>query len=164
MQLTNKKGQYIRIRKPFSLENFNDGYIDRSTGRFRVYSPRHLRANKEGYVYRAIVAYELYHNIKVPRSKAIHHIDGNRLNDSKENLKMLTHHEHAILHNLDTDAHIEKICRNCGNKFVIERWRLKDPSRGRFCSQKCYQEKERSIDHKKHISDGLKKAYSEGRR
>lgn len=29
------------------------------------------------------------------------------------------------------------ICRSCGAEFTIKTWRLKDPSRGKFCSRDC---------------------------
>ena len=32
-----------------------------------------------------------------------------------------------------------RVCKNCGKKFSIETWRLKDKNRGKFCSQKCNQ-------------------------
>ena len=156
-------GRFIQERKPFSLDNFNNGYVD-NKGRFRVWSPNHPRAYEEGYILRAIVAYEAYHKTTVPQDQDIHHIDGNRLNDSEENLKMMSHGQHNIITHSRKDAHIERTCKHCGNKFEIERWRLKDNSRGQFCSQKCYHIHERSQKHKDSISKGLKKAYREGRR
>lgn len=32
---------------------------------------------------------------------------------------------------------ITRICQNCGKSFQIERWRLKEPNRGKFCSREC---------------------------
>jgi hypothetical protein len=87
----------ITNRPPFSLDNFSDGFIGQD-GRFRVYFSGHPRAHK-GYIKRSIAAYELYHNIEVPRDKVIHHVDGNRLNDSKENLQLLKMSEHSRLEN-----------------------------------------------------------------
>lgn len=34
-------------------------------------------------------------------------------------------------------AKVEKICKECKNTFNIERWRLKDKNRGKFCSVYC---------------------------
>lgn len=160
----NIDGTFKRIRKPFSLENFNDGYVG-SDNRFRVWYPDHSRAYDEGYVLRSIVAYEFYHGITVPKDMDIHHKDRDRLNDSKENLEMMPHRKHAALHcrGKDPTAHIERICKCCGRPFKIERWRLKDKTRGRYCSQECYH-KQRSEAHRKNISEGLKRAYREGRR
>lgn len=159
----NLDGTFKRLRKRFSLENFNDGYVD-NRGRFRVWLPEHPRAYEGGYVLRAIVAYELYHNIQVPKESDIHHIDGKRLNDSRENLEMMSHREHAILSNAHRIIDIIRTCKYCRTEFKIKRWRLKDPSRGQYCSQKCYHAQERGNSHRKNISEGLKKAYREGRR
>lgn len=30
------------------------------------------------------------------------------------------------------------ICKNCKKEFQIERWKLKDPSRGKFCKRECF--------------------------
>ncbi len=133
----NSDGTFRRTRKPFSLDNFDDGYVD-SRGRFRVWLPDHPRAYEGGYILRAIVAYEAYHKIVVSADMDIHHKDGDRLNDSKENLEMMPHGKHTIHHCRVPEAHIIRVCQQCKKEFTIERWRLKDPSRGRFCSIKCY--------------------------
>ncbi len=159
----NEDGTFKRIRKPFSLDNFNDGYVD-NRGRFRVWLPEHPRAYESGYVLRSIITYELYHGISVPKENDIHHKDENRLNDSKENLEMMTHGEHSAMSNRLPGAHIIRVCQHCQKEFTIERWRLKDPSRGKYCSQKCFHAHKRSKLHRKRISMGLKKAYKEGRR
>jgi len=163
MQTRGENGKFIRTRRHFSIENFNDGYVD-NHGRFRVWLPEHHRSYKGGYVLRAIVAYEAYHDILVPKDYDVHHKDGNRLNDSKENLEMMTHAKHTILTCRVPEAHITRVCQHCEKEFIIERWRLKDPSRGKYCSQRCYHDHERSKLHKNRLSESLKKAYREKRR
>ena len=70
----------------------------KANGRFRVYLPDHPRANKGGYVLRSIAAYEVYHGVEVPREMFIHHINGDTLDDSKENLERMTRSEHLRHH------------------------------------------------------------------
>lgn len=135
-KMRNSNGTFKRTLEPFSLENFNDGWVD-SDGRFRVYFPNHSRADIHGHVLRAIVAYEAYHQITVPIDKDIHHKNGNRLDDSAQNLELLGHKEHAHLSNQARIIDIEKKCKNCGAKFYIKPWRLRDCNRGKFCSRKC---------------------------
>lgn len=161
----NDDGTFKRTRTPFSLDNFDDGYVD-ADGRFRVYLPDHPRADKqEGYVLRSIVAYELYHKLHVPETMAIHHIDGTKLNDSEENLAMLLFGQHSSFHNKSKEESlIPRQCKQCGITFFIKKWRLNERSRGQFCSQKCYQQYPRSEAHKQNISKGLQKAFAEGRR
>ena len=38
-------------------------------------------------------------------------------------------------------------CKNCNKKFEINRWRLKDPRRGRFCTHKCFLQFNRGVNH-----------------
>lgn len=131
----NTNGTFKQIRKPFSLDNFNDGYVD-NRGRFRVWLPNHPRVYAEGYVLRAIVAYELYHNVTIPEGMDVHHKDHNKLNDSIENLVLFEHHQHSIMHNPIEE--VIRTCVDCGKDFTIKKWRLKDPKRGKFCNQICY--------------------------
>ena len=131
-------GRFSRVHHAFSLDNFDDGYID-SAGRFRVYCPGHERSYSEGYMLRSVVAYELYHGVKVPRNMDIHHVDGNRLNDSDENLVLLTHEAHTELINNPRKKDIPRTCIRCGNGFTIKPWRLnQDSYRGKYCSRFCY--------------------------
>lgn len=157
-------GTFKQVRKRFSLDNFNDGYVN-NRGRFLVWSPDHPRAYNEGYILRAIVAYEAYHDVIIPSDMDVHHVDGNRLNDSKENLTLLSHVEHAIHSNSKKklDAQITRVCEHCGKEFIIKRWRLKDPIRGKYCSLRCSHEHPRSEATKARVSLSLKKAYDEGR-
>lgn len=134
--MRNSNGTFKRTLQHFSLDNFNDGWVD-SKGRFRVYFPEHYRADKEGYILRAIVAYEVYHQTIIPINMDVHHKNGNRLDDSEQNLDLVGHKEHAHLSNADRILNIEKKCKNCGVKFYIKPYRLKNPNRGKFCSRKC---------------------------
>lgn len=164
----NPDGTFKQVRMRFSLENFDDGHIDNHE-RFRVWLPEHSRAYNEGYILRSIIAYEAYHDVKVPPDMDIHHKDEDRLNDSKENLEMMPHSKHSILSNLTGRKYETRVCENCGKEFDILAHRLRDFSggskrRGIFCSPKCYHEKGYSLNHRENISKGLKKAYREGRR
>lgn len=132
-----KFGRYLRTRNPWSLENFDDGYVD-AGGRFRVYKPGHKRACKLGYILRSLVAYEAYHNIEIPDGYEIHHIDRVRTNDSKENLQMLSSEDHKKLHSSSRIKRVPRTCQHCKTEFLIKPHRLKDPSRGKYCGQKCY--------------------------
>jgi len=153
-------GKFIQTRNLWSLDNFDDGYLD-NNGRFRVWLPTHPRSYSNGYILRSIVAYEAYHNESVLEEMVIHHIDGNRSNDLMENLQLMKESDHNRLKQLG--AWVDRVCFNCGKDFKIERWRMKDSSRGKFCSQKCYHEKERSKQHKENISKGVTEAWAERR-
>lgn len=135
----NSNGTFQQLLKPFSLDNFDDGWVD-SDGRFRVYFPEHPRASETGHILRAIVAYELYHGVTIPKTMCIHHVDDNRLNDSKENLRLMLFGQHTSFHNepRKVASLIPRKCKQCGEIFTINKWRLKDPKRGKFCNRKCF--------------------------
>ena len=139
----NSKGQFVRVHKQWSLDNFDDGYVD-SDGRMRVYFPGHPRTYGEDYVLRSIVAYETYHSVKVAKGNNIHHINENRLDDSKENLQLMEHGAHSVFHN--KKPLVKCVCINCGNEFFLPQWRINE-GRGKYCSQTCYHlDKKRSIN------------------
>ena len=156
-----ENGKFLRTRNEWSLKNFNDGYVD-AKGRFRVYSPNSPRSYVDGYILRSLVAWETYHKKIIPAGYQIHHKNKNKLDDSKKNLELVKASEHMKLH--FTNSKVERICKTCDEKFLIFRWRLKDKSRGKYCSQDCYKNRVFESTHKENISTALKKAYAEGRR
>lgn len=130
-------GKFERTRSPWSLANFDDGYVD-ANGRMRVYKPGHPRSSNMGYVMRSIVAFESYHGVLVSINFNIHHKDYNRLNDSKENLEIIEHAEHTRRHK--TKASIKLICTFCKKDFLLKQCRI-NAGRGKYCSQACYRKK-----------------------
>ncbi len=137
-------GTFIRTHKRFSLDNFDDGWID-NKGRFRVWLPEHQRAYEGGYILRSRIAYELYHDIEVLPEYDIHHKNGNKLDDSKKNLEMMSHSKHTSLTNAPRNRDLCRYCNYCGNEFMISRHRLRESGRGRYCSQQCYRTSRKEI-------------------
>jgi hypothetical protein len=148
MQLDGKvnSGCFTKKHKHWSLENFNEGYVRSKDNRFFVYFPGHPRSSASGFVLRSIVAYEAYHNDTVSMEYNIHHKDGDRLNDTKENLQKFTHREHSILHNKEKKNGETYACCVCGSSFYVPAWRVNDRVRHmnkrytpKYCSKDCYQ-------------------------
>jgi hypothetical protein len=89
------------------------------------YHPDHPRADKRGYVFAHIVAYENHTGTRVPEGFAVHHINGNKTDNEPENLIMLTVGEHSILHNK-----MRKLSEETKSKISAKaKVRLNDPSR-----------------------------------
>lgn len=130
-----KTGKFERLHKPWSLENFDDGYID-DRGRMRVCIPGHARGYGRDYVLRAIVAYEAYHNTIVPKGYVVHHKNENKLDDSKENLEAMTIAAHTRHH--CSKKPLVKTCFKCKSDFEIPQWRV-NMGRGKYCSSQCYE-------------------------
>lgn len=132
---------FSRVHKEWQPSNWDDGYVN-NRGRFMVYSPDSQRAYSNGYIMRSIAVWEYYIGV-VGEGYDIHHINGYVLDDRLENLERILHNKHSVLHNLDPLAWVDKKCKSCGIEFKIERWRLKDLSRGQYCKPKCYYDSKR---------------------
>jgi hypothetical protein len=133
MKKRNKIGMYLRKHKPWSLSNFNDGYI--RSGRFIVYFPSHNRSDKRGYIYRSIVAWEAYHKSMVPKNYDIHHDNRNTLDDSRKNLKKILKVRHTSFHSkLRIHPKVNKICKWCKRDFIV----ISSRANAKFCSQECH--------------------------
>lgn len=150
-------GTFTQIHQHFSLDNFDDYLVCRC--RRHVYFPEHPRAHKNGtfggYILRAIVAYEAYHNIIVPKGMDIHHKNGDVTDDSEANLQMLPHGEHSrISRLLRQRQYITKVCPHCKKEFVCY-----DKKPKTFCSLICYHKFGYSASHKQGISDSLKQTW-----
>ncbi|MFA5048917.1 MAG: hypothetical protein WC516_07890 [Patescibacteria group bacterium] len=130
-------GRFKRIYHPWSLENFNDGFIGRD-GRFIVYAPWHHRATVDGYVNRAVIAYETYHNDVVEDGYVIHHRNMNKLDDTEPNLEKMKFGRHSSLHS-NSCGEIRR-CKTCGIEFHAPLYRLNEKGvrRGQYCSRECH--------------------------
>jgi hypothetical protein len=89
------------------------------------------------------IAYEAYYNLILPFNVDVHHINGNRLDDSIENLAVLSHQEHCK--KTQGERHKQALreikCMQCGKIFFA----LKCKHR-RFCSQICYHTYLKEVD------------------
>lgn len=85
------------------------GEIIDNYGYVRLLKPEHPRANNKGYVKRAIVIYENMTGRRIKRGEVVHHKDGNRQNDSFDNLQLMTVDEHKKVKRVRLDE--ERVAR-----------------------------------------------------
>jgi hypothetical protein len=132
-------GKFINTRKPWSVENWDDGYIN-NRGRFIVLLPEHPKAYGNKYILRSrAVLYKLKNKI-VRKDETVHHINGNRLDDNINNLLVIKKKTHDRLHNFE--KHIKgsvlRKCIFCKKDFMINRYRLNEGNKAIFCSRNCF--------------------------
>jgi len=77
----------------------NAAHLPRITMGYRIiYCPEHSRAKKgrasRGYVQEHILVWTEYHKRQIPEGHVIHHIDGDKLNNSIENLELRAFKKH----------------------------------------------------------------------
>lgn len=88
------------------------------------------------------LVYENHFNIKLSKYQDIHHKDGNPLNNSIDNLKVVEWTNHAFEHS-KFELKVEK-CVWCNSLFTLDmfqqrtrRCNIKRNKNGPFCSRKC---------------------------
>jgi hypothetical protein len=83
------------------------------------------------------------------RKEVVHHKDGNKLNDSIENLEVLLLRDHSKLHSKKGRSYVELTCPICYKQFKIEIYRHKNKLKAGqelfFCSRSCSGKHTRSI-------------------
>lgn len=101
--------------------------------------PDHPYATKNGYVLLHRVVLENHLGRLLDKSEVVHHKDGNKLNNSVDNLEVLTQSEHAKIHAKVKHTQLYSyVCPECGITFE-KRFKLSYEPRkyGVFCSRKC---------------------------
>lgn len=142
--------------------NIAGGSINKKDRRVRVFVKGKFPRTSHGYALRSRVVWWLNTGELVPANVVdIHHRNTNRSDDRFENLEKRCHIQHGKDHHPKT-CQVERTCLECGVAFTIDRWRLKDPSRGRFCGQDCYQAHPKSRDARERQSLSMKRKYAEG--
>lgn len=85
MSISSKKGGIGHKKKR------SDGYI-------KIYFPDHPFATKDGYVMEHILVMEALIGRHLASDECVHHRNGNRSDNRKENLELMTNKEHMSLH------------------------------------------------------------------
>lgn len=119
-----------------------------------VLMPNHPRAWKNGRVPEHIIVAEQKLGRPIKVNEVVHHIDGDKANNSPENLIVFrSDSDHNTYHMGGVEPHqvddywvcerklTIKTCQHCGKQFQVLQHRNK--TRTRYCSMKCYRLSER---------------------
>lgn len=99
--------------------------------------PSHPNATKNGYVLYHRVVVENFIGRLLTKDEVVHHKDGNKHNNSIDNLDVLTSSEHAKLHCKTGRAMVSLTCPMCGKVFTRETRNLNPKTKRYFCSRSC---------------------------
>lgn len=74
--------------------------------------------------------------VVVKTGQVIHHINKNKQDNRKANLKLLSHREHSLLHGAETKkTEPNAQCNHCKKKIRVRPFKLKN--KFKFCSRQC---------------------------
>ena len=97
--------------------------------------PDHPNKTKNNYVLHHRIVIE--NNLKrlLNKNEIVHHKDGNKHNNSIENLEVMSVSNHSRLHTKTGRTYVEFVCPNCNKTFLKEKrqLRVENPK----CSRKC---------------------------
>jgi hypothetical protein len=127
-------GQFIRTRELWIPERWDDGVVD-NRGYFRVYRPDYPRCFPGGYAKRSHVVWWLETGQVPPLNTALHHLNGDKLDDRFVNLALMAHGAHTREHS--RKPRIAVLCNCCGREFLVAEWKIKT-GKGKFCSRECF--------------------------
>lgn len=77
---------------------WNGGKGKTSKGYNLIFQPDHHRADSRGYVLEHILVFEQETGISVPADCCVHHLNGIKDDNRIENLCMMTHSAHTVMH------------------------------------------------------------------
>jgi hypothetical protein len=114
------------------------------------------------------VIYEKYHKVKLTTKDVIHHIDGDKENNSISNLKLMTLAEHSKLHASERSQKIKELeCAQCGQDYLIAlslyNYKIKKGQKIFVCSKRCagllnskyLPKKKQSVEYLENVIEGL---------
>lgn len=104
--------------------------------------PNHPKATKNGYVLMHRVVMENFLGRLLEKNEVVHHLDGNKHNNSIENLQVMDSKDHNRMHSSIGRRTIDLVCPYCGKEFTREVRQVR--GKMTFCSRSCNGKYQRS--------------------
>src|SRR3990167_9078352 len=105
-----KEGRFGKL-----ASNWKGGKIMTGGGHVYIYSPNHPLANHKGYVMEHRLVMEKHIGRFLTQEEVVHHLDGSKINNELENLKLLPNRqEHLKLHfeAIKENAYLKKLLKD----------------------------------------------------
>jgi len=93
-----RKSSDYYVDKPFANPNWRGGRREAENGYVAIYCPTHPNSSKRKTVYEHQLVMEEYIGRYLQPGEIVHHIDGDKKNNSIENLLLMTSSDHMKLH------------------------------------------------------------------
>lgn len=92
-------------------------------GYYYILDKEYHRANKQGYAKVADIVAEKHFGVVLKKGQIVHHKDGNKLNDSPDNLEILETTTHNNMHLIEscTKKRIRSLLRKCSIPFCEQK-------------------------------------------
>lgn len=118
---TDRRGRHGHHVRGRHHHRWNPGPIISSQGYVKIRVGRdHPRADANGYAYEHILVAEEMLGRRLAIDEVVHHRDGNKRNNTPDNLAVVTRTEHAAIHRLGQSLRPKNVVR------------ARDPKTGRF--------------------------------
>ena len=113
---TSRVGNYKWIKR-FGKKSPNWGGGESNiNGRIYLYFPKHPNATKKGYILKSRLVMENHLGRFLNHKEVVHHIDGNKLNNKIENLRLFSNHSKHIKN------HVKNLKKDSRGHFI---WKKK---------------------------------------
>lgn len=114
----------------------------KNNGYYYIHLPTHPRAVKRPYIAEHVLIMEKHIGRYLKDGEVVHHIDCNRLNNSIENLQLMTQSEHCALHQALKPVKMVEVkcsfCEKCFNTPLrLYKSKIKQGYLNFYCDRKC---------------------------
>lgn len=128
-------------RAKYHYQWWKGGIVIDSGGYRRVFMPSHPNTNSRGYILEHVLVMTEMLGRPLQSGEVVHHKDGNRLNNSKDNLRLMTRSQHTSHHRyLNTLSISNRKCIKCkhdSTRVKHDRW-YKTKNENEFICVICY--------------------------
>jgi len=80
------------------VDSYHRGFIETASGYICVPAPDHPHCDSKGYCREHVLVMEQHLGRYLTREECVHHVDGDKKNNSLENLQVMLRSDHARLH------------------------------------------------------------------